>query len=188
MAHPENLLDILRERTIVDCDTMDVEGESLLELFLLCITLTSSSCSEHGQTSSICRLHLESSIPLRFNLHSPEVLLIECETFQTIAYFELQKPKHETTIRESKPLATALWSKYPNVPVKELFVEISVYIPRVSDQRYLSNLSYNRWSNCNLKYRNMSLALFMFRLTLTTLLTPRRLSRTHKVHLKQSES
>ena len=26
MAPPQNLLDVLRERTIVDCDTMDVEG------------------------------------------------------------------------------------------------------------------------------------------------------------------
>jgi transaldolase len=33
MAPPENLLEVLRERTVVDCDTMDVEGEILLRLF-----------------------------------------------------------------------------------------------------------------------------------------------------------
>ena len=26
MAPPQNLLEVLRERTIVDCDTMDVDG------------------------------------------------------------------------------------------------------------------------------------------------------------------
>jgi hypothetical protein len=51
------------------------------------------------------------------------------QNIQAIAYFELQKPKHKTTLRESRPLATALGSKYPNTPVKELFVEISVFFP-----------------------------------------------------------
>jgi len=87
MAPPKNLLDVLRERTIVDCDTMDVEVAQKI-----------------GQ-------------PVQF---------VDCTSNQAIAFFELQKSKHETLIRDSKPLAIALGSKYPNVPVRELFVEIAM--------------------------------------------------------------
>ncbi|PMD65206.1 transaldolase [Hyaloscypha bicolor E] len=87
MAPPQNLLEVLRERTIVDCDTMDADVAE--------------------------------------NIGKP-VQFADCTSNQAIAYFELQKPKHKTTLRESRPLATALGSKYPNTPVKELFVEISM--------------------------------------------------------------
>jgi hypothetical protein len=75
MAPPQNLLDVLRERTIVDCDTMDVEGKSLLKLFSY-LTLTDSSCPKHWQTRSICRLHLESGTASHTSFTSSEILLI----------------------------------------------------------------------------------------------------------------
>jgi hypothetical protein len=45
MAPSQNLLDVLRERTVVDCDTMDVEGVRCHEITLIYYT-NRPSCSE----------------------------------------------------------------------------------------------------------------------------------------------
>ncbi|CZR51689.1 related to transaldolase [Phialocephala subalpina] len=84
MAPAQNLLQLLQSRTIVDCDTMDVEVPKTLGKF------------------------------------------VDCTSNQAIAYFELQKPIHKSTIEDSISLAKTLSGKFPEISVKELAVEIAM--------------------------------------------------------------
>ncbi|KUJ23345.1 transaldolase [Mollisia scopiformis] len=98
MAPAQNLLQLLQSRTIVDCDTMDVEVPKTLGRF------------------------------------------VDCTSNQAIAYFELQKPIHASTIESSLSMARSLASKFPDISATELAVEIAMVNLQLAISHHVSGL------------------------------------------------
>lgn len=82
MAAPQTLLDVLRSRSAVDCDTLDVSVSQELGPFM------------------------------------------DCTSNQAIACSELQEHRHKELLQKAAKLAKDLSSKYPDVKLETLAVEI----------------------------------------------------------------
>lgn len=80
----QTLLDVLRSRSAVDCDTLDVSVSKELGPF------------------------------------------VDCTSNQAIACFELQEHRHKDLLQKAAQLAKDLSSKYPDVKLETLAVEIGV--------------------------------------------------------------
>ena len=100
MATTGTLLDLLRSRSYVDCDTLDVSVAESLGPF------------------------------------------VDCTSNQAIAYFELLEHRHKDLLKKSALVAKNLTSKYGDVSLEDLAVEISVYLNsrRIQRSRLLSDL------------------------------------------------
>lgn len=84
MAASQTLLDVLRSRSAVDCDTLDVSVSQELGPF------------------------------------------VDCTSNQAIACSELQEHRHKELLQKAAKLAKDLSSKYPDVKLETLAVEIGV--------------------------------------------------------------
>lgn len=106
MATTQNLLQLLQSRTVVDCDTMDVNGEY-------------SACY---YTHLLLELEDTNSTLVAKTLGP----FVDCTSNQAIAFFEVQKPVHSDKLRTLVELAKSLAKTFPDVTTTELAVELVV--------------------------------------------------------------
>ncbi|KAL8736145.1 MAG: hypothetical protein Q9181_002510 [Wetmoreana brouardii] len=100
MGHQNNLLNVLRIRTTVDCDTLDVTGL-------------------HP------RIEWRSSLTI-FAVPKELGQFADCTSNQTIAHGELQKSHHQSLLRQCVGEAERILEDFHGVGLNELAVEISM--------------------------------------------------------------
>lgn len=121
----ETGLDFLRTRTVVDCDTLDERGEYIP---LLCPQLSSSV------------VMLMNAVPQTFGpfqdctsnqvcLQDRRIQMRASLTKQAIAFGELSKPSNAALVRETLAQARSLSSRFADVGVEDLGVEVAVCYP-----------------------------------------------------------
>ncbi|KAF8864612.1 transaldolase [Acephala macrosclerotiorum] len=73
---------------------------------------------------------------------------VDCTSNQAIALFELQKPIHKSTVEESVALAKTLSTKFPEISVKELAVEIAMVKLQLAISYHVSGFVHVQTNPC----------------------------------------